>query len=324
MELILGIDTSNYTTSLCAVRAEDGVMVSDARRLLPVESGQRGLRQSDALFFHVQRLPEIMSELVAHLRVPGSVVSWRAVGLSVRPRPMCTSYMPVFRAGYSFAHAFSLALGIPVIHTTHQEGHLAAAQYFLPDVGDDPFIAVHLSGGTSDVLLARRTRFGYTVETVGEGSDLHAGQFVDRVGVALGLPFPAGPHLEQLAKQATSDAGLRFSAQVRGASLSFSGPCSAALRAIERGHDAAEVALATQAAIANSVVKAITHAYHLDRTVRQVVVAGGVASNEYIRNRITHRLRVLDRSLAVYFAPVKFSSDNALGPATIAYRYLSV
>jgi N6-L-threonylcarbamoyladenine synthase len=320
MQLILGIDTSNYTTSLCAVDFDSGELVAEQRKLLPVRGGERGLRQSDALFFHVQQLPEVMDGLMRQLI--GRDVHWRGVGVSVRPRPQAASYMPVFRSGESFALTFARALGVPVVRTSHQEGHLAAAQYCIDDIPSGaPFIGVHLSGGTSDVLLAEPTRFGYRIWPFAEGADLHAGQFVDRVGVALGLPFPAGPHLEKLAQEAEGSE-FRIGARLVGKQLSFSGPCSAALRAIEQGVPPAEVAYAVEACIANAVAKAVSLAAKEHPDVRYCVIAGGVAANAYIRSRVTHRLRMEAPLLAVRFAPPKFSSDNALGVACIARAFL--
>ncbi|GGI95884.1 O-sialoglycoprotein endopeptidase [Alicyclobacillus cellulosilyticus] len=358
--LILGIDTSNYTTSLCALSAEDGTLLADVRRVLPVAEGERGLRQSDALFFHIQRLPSLMDELVRQLRGRGCTKwRWCAVGASVRPRPFGRSYMPVFTAGVSFGWSLARAAGLVFIPTSHQEGHLAAAEYFLHGPGsrveaareqveaphafsafgghpaldassshgtrgssDTPFLAVHLSGGTSDVLYAERTRWGYRIEMVGEGADLHAGQFVDRVGVALGLPFPAGPALERLAAEAAGD-GLTFPVRVDGARMSFSGPCSAALRAIDGGAPAAEVARGVERAIANAVAKAVAYAYR-QRPAPRCIVAGGVASNRYVRDRIERRLAKACPGLAVAFAPARYASDNAVGVAYIAWRGLSV
>jgi N6-L-threonylcarbamoyladenine synthase len=320
MRLILGIDTSNYTTSLCAIDFDSGELVAEQRKLLPVQAGERGLRQSDALFFHVQQLPEVMDGLMG--QVAGQDVQWRGVGVSVRPRPQAGSYMPVFRSGESFALTFARALGVPVVRTSHQEGHLAAARYYIDDIpADAPFLAVHLSGGTSDVLLAKPTRFGYRIAPFAEGADLHAGQFVDRVGVALGLPFPAGPHLEQLARQAEGT-DFRIGARLVGKRLSFSGPCTAALRAIEQGVPAPDIAYAVETCIANAVAKAVSLAAAEYPEVRYCVIAGGVAANAHIRLRVTHRLRIEAPSLTVRFAPPRFSSDNALGVACIARAFL--
>lgn len=343
MEWVLGIDTSNYTTSLCALAMSDNLYV-EARKLLPVTYGERGLRQSDALFFHVQRLSSVMDDLVGALhRQYDPHPQWTMVGVSVHPRPLSSSYMPVFQAGRGFGETFARALGIPLLPVSHQEGHLGAAEFFLDLPQDEPFLAVHLSGGTSDVLYAQRTRFGYVIETVGEGADLHAGQFVDRVGVALGLPFPAGPSLEALAgeqgrglQSRVDDSAevepqkqglpgrppaktpFRLHSRVKGAQMSFSGPCSAALRAVEAGVKPQEIAWAVQVAIANSLVKAIQYAFQGFPHVRHCVIAGGVASNAAIRQRVLHRLKILHPELKIHFPPSHFASDNALGVANLA------
>ncbi|GMA60624.1 peptidase M22 [Alicyclobacillus fastidiosus] len=323
MKCVLGIDTSNYTTSVCAVSAADGTLLANARMLLPVTDGQRGLRQSDALFFHVRQLPMVMGELMQQLHVAGIHPEWVAAGVSVRPRPYASSYMPVFQAGASFATSFAQAVGIPLVHTSHQEGHLAAAEHFVP-VDGRRFVAVHISGGTSDVMIAQRTAFGYKIDLVGEGLDLHAGQFVDRVGVHLGLPFPAGKALERLASSEESQfvdeqPPFALPASVHGARMSFSGPLSAAIRALDRGTSPALVANAVQRCIAQSVAKAVEYTIRQhDTSVREVLVAGGVASNATIRHRVTERLTKRVRNVRVQFAPAEFARDNALGVAHIA------
>lgn len=328
MKCVLGIDTSNYTTSVCAINAVDGLMVVQARKMLPVKEGDRGLRQSDALFFHVRQLPEVMAELMSEFHRRGIEPTFERIGVSVRPRPYASSYMPVFQAGLSYAETLSIALGIPMTRTSHQEGHLAAAEYF-HDMGTGPFVAVHLSGGTSDVMIAKRTTPGYAVDLVGEGADLHVGQLVDRVGVRLGLPFPAGPHLEKLSRQnqrerlqrATGNS-LTISAPVQGASMSFSGPLSAAMRAIDAGCDEGEVAYAVETCIARAVSKAVEYAAREHGSVRKVLIAGGVASNQHIQTEVCARLERRLRDVQVRFAPPEYARDNALGVARIAYRQM--
>jgi N6-L-threonylcarbamoyladenine synthase len=331
MRWVLGIDTSNYTTSVAALEFDQGRVAVQARRLLPVKHGERGLRQAEALFFHVQRLPLLMDELRAQLVPLDRDVYWAAIGVSVRPRPWADSYMPVFSAGWSFATAFARACGLPVVTTSHQENHLAAAEFALEELaaaGERPlsprstaFFAVHLSGGTSDLVLAERTRFGYKVTRIGEGLDLHAGQFVDRVGVALGLPFPAGPQLEQLA--ATAERAWPLPSRVVDGRMSFSGPCSAALRAIVEGAPPAEVAAGVQVCIANTLVKAITYAHQQYPTVSRCLVAGGVASNQAVKARVQHRLRIVAPNLAVEFAPQQYARDNAIGCAWLARAFVN-
>ena len=185
----LGIDTSNYATSL-AVFDTAGEVVCAKKRFLPVKEGQLGLRQSDALFHHTAALPEMLEELGHEF----DLTRIAAVGVSQKPRPVEGSYMPCFLAGVNAATAFALARGIPLIHTTHQQGHAAAALFAAE--GDKLFrqkvLLFHISGGTTDLLLCDEVR---RIETLGTSTDLYAGQAVDRVGVKLGFGFPAGGKL---------------------------------------------------------------------------------------------------------------------------------
>lgn len=322
----LGIDTSNYTTSILAL-SEAGEILAESRKILPVESGKVGLRQSEAHFHHLQQFPTLFQHLTYQLSSSVSLSACRGIGVSIRPRPLAVSYMPVFQAGWSIACTLAAAWGnLPVVRTSHQENHLAAAEYFISRKSNDsPYIAVHLSGGTSDVLLVKKNRFGYRIETLGEGADLHAGQYVDRVGTAMGLPFPAGPHIEALAKSsAWSNENSLFSipSSVRGSSMSFSGPCAAALRALDNGVETGIVARAVELSIANAVIKAVSHGIQLHPEVEEVVIAGGVAANQTIRQRIEYRLNKQFKNFHVYYAPVSYSSDNALGTAMIARNFI--
>ncbi|MBQ9198249.1 MAG: O-sialoglycoprotein endopeptidase, partial [Clostridia bacterium] len=185
---VLGIDTSCYTTSVAAA-GENGVICSH-RRLLPVQQGARGLRQSEAVFAHIRQLPELFESAMESL----GERTVDAICVSSKPRDDEASYMPVFQAGLSFARVTAAAMRVPLIQTTHQRGHVRAA---LQDSGlaAERYLALHLSGGTTEVLLMA----GNALELISGTRDLHAGQLIDRVGVALGLPFPAGPYLEKLA-----------------------------------------------------------------------------------------------------------------------------
>ncbi len=304
------------------VNAENGQVLADERRILPVAEGERGLRQSDALFFHVRHLPLLMDRLMGRVRSECGDVRVVAIGVSTHPRPLARSYMPVFTAGVSYAESLGRVLGVPVLRTSHQEGHIAAATGHWRESREQPFLAVHLSGGTSDVVVAEESHWGYRVETVGEGADLHAGQFIDRVGVALGCPFPAGPALERLAStHRAGDPVVQIPSRVLGSSMSFSGPCTAALRAIANGAPPAAVAASVQTAVANSVAKAILHASQDRPSLDVCVVAGGVAENVFIRARIQERVRREQQRLRIEYAPARLSSDNAFGVARLAWRH---
>ena len=174
----LGIDTSNYATSLAVFDTNAGEVVCDCKRFLPVREGQLGLRQSDALFHHTAALPEMLAELGQKV----NLTQIEAVGVSARPRPVDGSYMPCFLAGVSAATAFCAAKGIPLVQTTHQQGHIAAALYATGDftLFEREALVFHVSGGTTDLLLCHEAE---SITPLGTSSDLYAGQAVDRLGV---------------------------------------------------------------------------------------------------------------------------------------------
>ncbi|MDW7651458.1 MAG: O-sialoglycoprotein endopeptidase, partial [Bacillota bacterium] len=188
-----GIDTSCYTTSLAVTDAQ-GRLLCEQRKLLEVPSGERGLRQSDGIFLHLQNLPHL-AEALAERTGP---LCLQAVAASTRPRPVDGSYMPVFTVGTSFGRMLAATLGVPFFSLSHQEGHIYAGLWSA-GVDWDNFYAVHISGGTTEILEVARQAKGLAIKELGGSEDLHAGQFIDRVGVALGLGFPAGPALEALA-----------------------------------------------------------------------------------------------------------------------------
>lgn len=310
--VVLGIDTSNYRTSVCAVDAE-GCIVGEVRELLPVPEGQRGLRQSEAVFAHVRQLSALAERLPAG--VGRSVV---AVAASVAPRPQEGSYMPVFEVGATLGRFLARMWGVPFYPTTHQEMHVAAALATADRTLDvDRFLVVHVSGGTSDVLLCVRRRQGFALERIGGTTDLYAGQLIDRVGVALGLPFPAGPHLEALAKEAAEP--FAVPSAVNGLSFSFSGPETALLRAIrEKAASPAAIARAAEHCIAKTLEKvlrqAIARGYPKD-----VLLVGGVAANGYIRAHLKKRLEHPAVGAVLAFASPTYSGDNAYGVALLGW-----
>jgi len=309
----LGIDTSNYTTSFCLID-EQGQIVKEERRLLKVEEGERGLQQSAALFQHVQNMPvliESFGDLTGKLS---------AVAVSTRPRRLVGSYMPVFTAGIAVGRSLAVTHGVPFIETTHQEGHIAAGEGSAGEVPADHFLAVHISGGTTDLLDVKRLPDGYEIDELGCSIDLHAGQFVDRVGVALGLPFPAGPHLEQLAMESTNE-DVTLPSPVNGYNMSFAGPESAAMRLIQQGTPAADVARAVERCIAKGLEKTLRKAVE-ERGVKDLLIVGGVAANTFIRERLKLRLEHRAVGARLYFALPKYSTDNAFGVARLGLQQL--
>ena len=301
----LGIDTSCYTTSLALASA--GEIVASRRRLLTVEEGERGLQQSKGVFQHVNRLPELFEDLMRE----ATDASIDAVCVSTRPRDQEGSYMPVFVAGHSFARGIAAALRKPLYETSHQQGHVRAA---LVDAGvpAGPFLALHLSGGTTESLYVEP---GLKITRLGGASDLNAGQLVDRVGVALGLTFPAGPGLEKLALQGTARSAFPLSH--RDGEISFSGAEAQAMRMIRSGESAPEdIAAEVYSYLARAVARLIRDA-QAETGAKHVLISGGVASSMLLRQLLPARLKRQDIRVGVHWGRPELSGDNACGVALI-------
>lgn len=301
----MGFDTSNYTTSAAAYISSSGDMIS-RKKLLPVKEGEKGLRQSDALFHHVRQLPETYPDVL-------SLGDFSACAVSARPRNLPGSYMPCFLAGKTLADGISKCLGIPLYETSHQVGHVLAALYSSKKTEllyrDSPFIAFHLSGGTTDCILCTPDPDEIiTCRELFSSSDLKAGQAVDRVGLMLGLRFPCGPDLEKLAEQ--SDRIFKIKPAVKDGCPSFSGLENKCREMLKKGESACDIALYCIKYIETSLIAMTEAALGLSGDL-PLVYAGGVMSNKIIKNAVIERFEA-------YFAEPEFSSDNACGIALYA------
>lgn len=308
MNAVLGIDTSCYRTSLAL--AGEGAIVAQRRRLLPVAEGGRGLRQSDALFRHVERLGGLAEELMRD-RTDADIC---AVCVSSRPRPVDGSYMPVFLAGEMAARSIAAAMRVPLYLTSHQQGHVRAALIGVAMPPGD-FLAVHLSGGTTEIL---RVGEGLAIDMLGGTTDLNAGQLVDRVGVRLGQAFPAGEALEQMAAGQTATHVIPTAN--RGLTVSFSGAEAQAMRMIDAGEDGAQVAIEVYSLIARSLAKLIDRAAR-ETSLTRVLMSGGVAASGILRQMLGARLRRLGSAAELFWGEPRFSGDNAAGVALIGEAY---
>lgn len=309
-QVIIGIDTSCYTTSVAAV-TPDGEVIASCRKLLPVPLGERGLRQSEAVFVHVRRLPELMEELAGKLE--GAKIL--AICASKRPRDDEASYMPVFHAGDAQGRGIAALLGVPFFSATHQRGHIEAAKVDSGVAAGD-LLAVHLSGGTTEILSLK----GETLTLLGGTLDLHAGQVVDRAGVALGLPFPSGPHLEKLALRGSARALLPVN--MVGMDCHLSGAESQVQRWIQKGEMSPEdIAREVYDLLARTVARMICTAG--EKTgIAQTLIAGGVASSPLFRELVTARVAKRDREMRLCFGKPEYSGDNAVGVALIGAKKL--
>lgn len=301
---VIGIDTSNYTTSIAFF---DGVSGENCSRLLPVRQGELGLRQSDAVFAHIKSLPELSGRLFSH--VDGKTIT--AVGVSTRPRAVEGSYMPCFLVGYSHAKLLSQALGVPLVEVSHQQGHVAASLWSAGrlDLMDTPHLAWHLSGGTTELLLVEPEGNNVRCTRIGGTTDISAGQLIDRTGQLLGLPFPSGKHLDALSREAAGKDWFRV--KCRGGEFSLSGVQNKVQQFYEARPDPAETAAYALRCVGNAVLTATCQAMEAYPGL-SVVFSGGVASNSMLRE--------ITAPLNPVFAQPQYSTDNAMGVAVLTHR----
>ena len=301
---VIGIDTSNYTTSIACF---DGISGENCSRLLPVKQGELGLRQSDAVFAHIKSLPELSGRLFSHIEK----AQITAVGVSTRPRAVEGSYMPCFLVGYSHAKLLSDALGVPLVEVSHQQGHVAAGLWSAGclELMDEPHLAWHLSGGTTELLLVEPQGKNVVCTKIGGTTDISVGQLIDRTGQLLNLPFPSGKHLDALSQ----DARLQETFRVKCTDRAFS--LSGVQNKVQQFHAAhgepAETAAYALRCVAKAVFLASQQAMK-DYPGLRIVFSGGVASNSMLRQIL--------KPLNPVFAQPQFSTDNAMGVAVLAHR----
>ncbi len=303
---VIGLDTSNYTTSIAFFDGEGG---ENQSRLLSVKQGELGLRQSDAVFSHIKSLPELSGRLFSHL--DGCEVT--AVGVSTRPRAVEGSYMPCFMVGLSHGKLLAQALGVPLVEVSHQQGHVAASLWSAGrlDLMDTPHLAWHLSGGTTELLLVEPEGKNVRCTRIGGTTDISAGQLIDRTGQLLGLPFPSGRHLDELSREAKGTDCFRV--KCREGEFSLSGVENKVRQFHESQGVPAETAAYALRCVGNAVLLATRQAMEAYPGLA-VVFSGGVASNSMLRQ--------LMAPLEPVFAQPQFSTDNAMGVAVLAHRMM--
>ncbi len=311
--VVLGFDTSNYRTSVAAVTL-DGEILVNHRELLPVPEGERGLRQSDAVFAHIRQLRNCEEELRDRLKN----AQIAAVAASTKPRDGEASYMPVFQAGYTAGSLLAAALDVPFFETTHQHGHLAAAIHGTALEDSGRLLAVHLSGGTTDLLVLD----GGKITQIGGSADLHAGQLVDRAGVEMGLPFPAGEELEKLAVRGQCESRIGCSMDNGGLICHLSGAETRVRQWIREGNLSREdIAREIYDVLARTLIRMLQAGN--ERTgISSALITGGVAASALLRQMLEDRRKKARNCPELVFAKPEMSGDNAVGVALIGAKHL--
>ncbi|MBE6700970.1 MAG: hypothetical protein E7582_03675 [Ruminococcaceae bacterium] len=299
----LGVDTSNYTTSVSAVLEDETVY--NVKIPLCVKPGEKGVRQSDALFMHVKNLPVAFNKLASEMGEKLKVGEISAIGVSTRPRNVEGSYMPCFLSGISVATSISELLKVDLFEFSHQEGHIRSASFGANMNLPETFYSFHLSGGTCELLECKKNDFGFTCEILSSSSDITLGQLVDRTGVMLGLNFPCGTELEKLAQRSTKT--FKVKVTEGNGNVNLSGFENKVEKMIKENTPSEHVARYVYDVILNTINKMLER--RKDITL-PVIFAGGVSGSKILQNYVS---TVCD----AYFAPPPLSCDNAVGVALL-------
>jgi N6-L-threonylcarbamoyladenine synthase len=301
-DLYLGIDTSNYTTSLAIVDL-NGRIIEDRRKSLVVEKGKKGLRQQEALFQHIKNLPQLVEEISTDL------LQIKAIGVSTRPRNVEGSYMPVFLAGENAGRILSKSLKIPLKRFSHQEGHIGTC--LLENYADEDFLSIHLSGGTTETVITHNTKDNLLTEVVGGSLDISMGQLIDRVGVHLGLNFPCGMELDRMSRKGKL-INLKTKPEIRDGWINLSGYENLFKGLLDDGSHLREDVIYTLFHTLGGIIAELIKYEKKKHQVDRFYLVGGVSANSIIRGRLN------EGELEVYFPSKGLSTDNAVGVAYLA------
>lgn len=308
-KIYIGIDTSNYTTSVAACN-DAGEVIANIKKMLDVKEGERGLRQSDAVFSHIKNFPELSS------RVRDAICGYEiaAIGVSTVPRDAKGSYMPCFLSGKAVAEMLAATHNVPISYFSHQAGHIMAALYSsgaTDELITKPFVAFHVSGGTTEALYVTPNAHSFDVEIIADTADISAGQAIDRAGVMMGLKFPCGKELEILAGEYNGKLP-KPKICVTDGKCNLSGLENIAQKLYRETKDKEYVSAYVLNFVAETLV-ALTEQIRVKYPDIPIVYAGGVMSNKMLKSKLS----ALEKT---YFAEPDFSADNAAGIAILAQR----
>ena len=306
--IILGFDTSCYTTSIAAITLNKEIILNE-KIILKVKKNNKGLRQSEAVFQHVNNIGEISKVINNKLK------NYNIVGVcaSTKPRPVDNSYMPVFSVGYNFAKLLSSINECSLYETTHQENHIEASLLNNNLENKDKFLAVHMSGGTTEILLVENKISTYNLEIVGGSLDISFGQLVDRLGVNLNYNFPCGKYIDENALRCKEKIKTGLKTSVREGYMNLSG-IENQLNKIIHDYDKEYLSKILLDTLVRSMYKSlifICGKYNL----KEVLFGGGVSSSKYIKKQLSEKLK--KEGINAYFTDREYATDNGVGCAII-------
>ena len=295
---ILAFDTSNYTTSACVLDTQAGI-VWENRHMIPVKKGECGIRQSDAVFHHVKNLDFLFNN------IPSFKID--CVCASRCPSERENSYMPCFTVGVSFAKSVASLLHCPLYLYSHQKNHIMAAAVSggSAQIIKEKFLAYHISGGTTEIMLCSPNDKSFDIRKLGGTADISCGQLIDRTGTLLGFPFPCGKYIE-------SNAGGVLNGKIKfkekDGLYNFSGFQNKIEKMYSENKSVSQICDYTLDVVLSFVLNSIENFRNIYGML-PVLMSGGVMSDKILTDKIS------ENANNIYFSDPKYSVDNSAGIA---------
>lgn len=313
MHLTLAIETSCDETSAAIVADGREVLANIISSQVPLYQKYGGVVPEIASRKHIEAVLPVLEE--ALLKANVTLDDINEIGVTYGP-----GLVGALLVGVASAKALAFALDKPLVGVNHLEGHIFANFIAHKDL-EPPFMALIVSGGHTSLVWLKNYN---EIELLGQTRDDAAGEAFDKIARVLGLPYPGGPHIDELSKSGNGNA-IAFPRALRGQTgfdFSFSGLKSAVLNYINQARQRGDLinnndlAASFQAAIIDMLVTTtLQAAKHCEAT--KIVLAGGVAANSALKRELT---AMCDKNaLQLYYPPSVLCTDNAAMIACRAY-----
>lgn len=294
--LLLGIETSCDET--CCAIVEDGRIVIANNVISQIELHKEfgGVKPSVARFAHQEVIDGLIERTLSDANL--SIKNIDAIAVTLGPG-LVISLLVGFKKAKELANKYNKKL----IGVNHLFGHICSN--YLESELEPPFICLLASGGHTQIIDVK----SYTdYEIIGTTLDDACGEAFDKIGRLLGLPYPGGPHLEELAKSGNPKAFELPEGKVGKYDFSFSGLKTAVLRLVQKlpeNYNRFDLAASFQENVTNTLVKKIILAAK-DTNAKKIVIAGGVSANKILRKKLQEI-----KDIELYMPDLKYCTDNA-------------
>ena len=298
----LGIETSCDETAVAIYDSKDGIIGESIHSQMKMHAEYGGVVPELASRDHCLKIVDVLKDALGN----NPIDSIDQIAYTSGP-----GLLGALLIGESFAQGLSTALNIPLISINHLEGHLMSPMMEFPEI-KMPFICLLVSGGHS-MIVDVKEKGNYQI--VGQSQDDAVGEAFDKVAKLLDLPYPGGPHIEKLALEGDQSSYDFPRPMINSDNLdmSLSGLKTSVLYTVQKISELdhvkkANIAASFQKAVTDLLVAKIKKA--VEKTNRKdVIIAGGVAANKFIRSKF----KELEDSLGikVYYPDLKYCGDNA-------------